>query len=296
MIFNQAYADIKPAFIAFPECIQDVQKCLQCSNAHSVPCVVKSGGHSNSGYSTIDGSVNDGFVINLAKMKGVSVKDDTVVVQAGCRFKDVYETLNGSHQLVTGGLCPFVGVGGYTQGGGYSGLSRKYGLAIDNVISMTMVTALGSRVVVANATTNSDLFWALRGGGGGNFGIVTDITFKTHTSEYSNYILGSLSFEAGAKSQEALSVIGRINSQLPQELYLDISVSSNRQLHVSPIFLGSLADAKVALKPITDLATEVSYANYSSYYTLAHEFATHGGYDEGTSGNPELLKGCILRH
>lgn len=292
VIYNQAYVDTKPAFVAFPETVPDVQKCLQCSSKHAVPCVVKSGGHSNSGYSTIDGSKDGGFVINLAKMNAISVENGTLIVQAGARWKNVYDKIDDL--LVTGGLCPFAGVGGFTLGGGYSGLSRKYGLAVDNVVSMTMVVVNGDRVVIANDTVNTDLFWALRGGGGGNFGIVTDFTFKTHAADYSSYVLGSLSFDAGAKSQEALSMIGRINSQLPREMYLDISISSNKKLSVFPIFLGSSADAVVHLQPILNLASRSSFSNFSSYYSLAYKLAADSGYDEVTSGKPELARGCII--
>lgn len=253
-----------------------------------MPCVVKCGGHSLAGYSTID---DYGFVINLSKMKSVSVGSGTAVVQAGALWKDVYSKME--NQLVTGGLCPSVGVGGYTLGGGYSALSRKYGLAIDNVISTTMVTASGDSVVVANDSTNPDLFWALRGGGGGNFGIVTDFTFKTHPANYSSYVLGSLSFEAGAKSQEALTMIGKINFQLPWEVYLDIAVSPNKELSVFIISLGNNSDATGLLQPLIDLASGTSFLNFDSYYSLIDELAKEKGYDAEASEIPELLRACI---
>ena len=102
-----------------------------------------------------------------------------------------------SETLIAGGECPTVGVGGYTLRGGFGPLSTTFGLAVDNVISMTMVTVDGGSAVVANAFTNSDLFWALRGGGGGNFGIVTDVTFRVHKAVHSNYMYLELTFEPG---------------------------------------------------------------------------------------------------
>ena len=274
-------------FVAFPRTVQDVQRCLQCSLEHAVPCVVKCGGHSLTGYSTIE----DGFVINLSKMNSVSVGSGTVVVQAGALWKDVYGRMG--NQLVTGGLCPSVGVGGLTLGGGYSGLSRKYGLVIDNVISMTMVTASGDSVVVANDSTNADLFWALRGGGGGNFGVVTEFTFKTHPADYSSYVFGSLHFEAGAKSQEALTMIGKMNLQLPWEMYLDIAVSADRELSVFTIYLGSYSNAVKILQPLIDMSSGTSFINFNSYYSLIDELAKERGYDAKVSGVPVLLRGCI---
>lgn len=189
---NIAYADLKPAFIAFPRTPQGVQRCLQCSARHFVPCVVKNGGHSRSGDSTID---DRGFVINLAKMNRVDVNGDTVVAQAGAKWSDIYNKLD-ANQLIVGPVCPTVGVSGYTLGGGYSLLARTYGLGSDNVVSMTMAKADGSGLVVVNATTNPDLYWALKGGGGGNFGIVTEFTLRIHPARFSNYIFGKLLFDA----------------------------------------------------------------------------------------------------
>lgn len=288
VVYNQAYIYLMPAFVSFPRTVYDVQRCLQCSAMHAMPCVVKSGGHCNSGYSTIG---TNGFVINLEKMNDVRVGSNTVVVQTGSRWKNVYDKLEDK-QLIMGGMCPFVGVGGYTLGGGYSILSRKYGLAIDNVISMTMVTANGDGVVTANATMNSDLFWAMRGGGGGNFGIVTDITFKFHAADYHAYILGSLSF--GNKSQQALSLLGRINSQLPREMYLDFIISSYEELHVASVYLGMYEHALEILKPLTDMASNVSFSTFNSYYSLAYKLAADSGINAHTSGESELLRGCIF--
>ena len=249
------------------------------------------GGHSNSGYSTINDS---GFVINLAKMNGISVDSDRIEVQGGALWGDVYELLNevNSQQLVTGGMCPDVGVGGYTLGGGYSVLSRMYGLASDNVISMRMVTANGSKVVVANESMNSDLFWALRGSGGGNFGIVTNFTFSTHTVTYQNYVKGELKFEAGSKSLQALMVVEQVNAQIPYEMYLDILISSNKELTVSPIYLGSYDDALKYLKNLIDIASEAKFGNFTSYYTLLQ--TTDDNIFRSSSGSPILQRGCIL--
>ena len=295
-IFNQAYADIKPAFVAFPRSNQEVQRCLQCSEMHAVPCVVKSGGHSSAGYSTV---TSPGYVINLAKMNAISSigGDDvnkTVLIQAGAKWGEIYAKMSTS-QLIVGGQCPSVGVAGLTLGGGYGILSRKYGLAIDSVVSMTMVTANGSEVVVANSTTNPDLFWALRGGGGGNFGIVTDITFETYSvdHEYSNYVLGKLQFEAGAKSQEALIVVGELNSELPHKLYLRISILPTKELVLQSIFFGDLDNACRHLAPIMNLEKDTTFSNFRSYYDLIRELEEMVHF-ASTSGLPEVQRGCII--
>lgn len=247
------------------------------------------GGDSNSGYSTIDGN---GFVINMAKMNAITVSSDKIEVQAGALWGDVYGLLNkvNSQQLITGPMYPNVGVGGYSLGGGFSLLNRKYGLAIDSVVSMRMVTANGSRVVVVNESMNAELFWALRGSGGGNFGIVTNFTISTHTVTYQNYVRGKLKFEAQSKSRRALLALGRMNAHLPQEMYLNILISSNKELSVSPFYLGDYDKAIKYLKPLIDLANETKFSNFTSYYNTllqTDEFRS-------SAGSPMLLRGCIL--
>ena len=279
MLFDSSYDDVKPAFVAFPESVEDVQRCLQCSAANAAPCVVKSGGHSNAGYSTIDGSIHNGFMISLAKLNRVRVSGDTVVAQTGAWWGDVYAIVK-DEALITGGSCSSVGVGGYTLGGGRSVLSRKYGLAIDNVVSMTMVTVNGDRVVVANATTNPDLFWALRGGGGGNFGIVTDITFKA-IQPYDSYTTISINFESNSK--EALETLGSINKQLPRELSLHFMVAPGKVLNVTAIVFGSRAMAVAAMKPLMDMSNDVQVDTYSSYsaYLSTVTSPASGHYERG---------------
>ncbi len=285
VVYNQAFAKDLPGFIAFPETIDEVQKCAQCSLAHSVPFTVKSGGHSNAGYSTTGAN---GFVISLKKMKNITLSGDTLQVQTGAVWEDVYNKVNTTQYIVTGGMCPSVGVGGFVLGGGYSILSRKYGLAIDNVISFTMVTANGSSVIVATNTKNSDLFWAVLGGGGGNYGIVVDMTFRLHNT-LSNFVFGGLKFEGGEKSQEVLALIGRLSKDLPQELYLDMIISENN-IHISPVYLGSYNDALKALDPIIHLASDVQLSNYTSYYEVLNLMAEH----LAKVSKPEILRGCLL--
>ena len=246
------------------------------------------GGHSNSGYSTINGS---GYVINMAKMKAITVSSDRIEVQAGALWGDVYELLNkvNHQQLITGPMYPNVGIGGYSLGGGFSLLSRKYGLAIDSVISMRMVTADGSRVVVVNESMNSELFWALRGSGGGNFGIITNFMISTHTVTYQNYVKGELKFEAGSKSLQALMAVEQVNAQLPREMYLDIVITSNKELTISPVFMGNYDDAVRYVQALINLASETKFSNYTSYYSLELDM-----FRPGTASH-FLSRGCILK-
>ena len=292
-IYNQAYSDVKPAFVAFPLSESDVQRCLQCSITHSVPCTVKSGGHSSAGYSTINGSNNNAFVISLAKLNGVVVSGDKATVGTGARWADVYAKLSSS-QLVVGGLCPSVGVAGYVLGGGFGAIHRKYGMAIDNVLSMTMVTANGARVVLASDVVNPGLFWALRGGGGGNFGVVTSITLKVHESTYSNFVMGMMDFEVGSKSQQALSTFGQIHANLPRELNLDIVLLPSQKVRIALTYLGNYSDCTASLAPLMDLASATNFTNYTSFVMMNSAFSLPDGNDITSSVKPHYINGCIL--
>jgi FAD/FMN-containing dehydrogenase len=135
---------------------------------------IRGGGHNGPGLGTCD----DGLVIDLSLMRGVRVDPaaGTVRTGGGCVWGDVDHATHAYGLAVPSGIVSSTGVGGLTLGGGVGSLSRKYGLTIDNLLSVDMVLADG-RVVTASADENADLFWAVRGGGG-NFGVVTSFLFK----------------------------------------------------------------------------------------------------------------------
>jgi hypothetical protein len=156
----------QPAFVALPNTDSEVQRALACAVRNNLRVAVKAGGHSFAGYSTIS---SPGFMINLLNMKRVDWTNDTIVnVESGATWADVYSAFKarGGLWVVTGGLCPSVGVAGFTQGGGVGPSARQFGLAADNLIGATVVLANASRIVHADTEVNSDLLWAMRGGGG----------------------------------------------------------------------------------------------------------------------------------
>jgi FAD binding domain/Berberine and berberine like len=173
--FNLLFDNRTPAAIAQCRRIEDVQACVSAAAAARAPIAARSGGHSYAGYSTPDGAL----IVDLSGMSSVEVNTDgTAVIGGGARLIDVYTALASAGRCLPAGSCPSVGIAGLTLGGGIGVLSRKYGLTCDRLVSATVVTADGaSRTVSVSA--EPDLFWALRGGGGGNFGIVTSLTFDT---------------------------------------------------------------------------------------------------------------------
>ncbi|MFN2478180.1 MAG: FAD-binding oxidoreductase [Pseudonocardiaceae bacterium] len=173
--FNPLFDNRTPAAIAQCRRIEDVQACVSAAAAAGAPIAARSGGHSYAGYSTPDSAL----IVDLSAMSSVEVNaGGTAVIGGGARLIDVYTALAGAGRCLPAGSCPSVGIAGLTLGGGIGVLSRKYGLTCDQLLSVTVVTADGTARTVS-ASAEPDLFWALRGGGGGNFGIVTSFTFAT---------------------------------------------------------------------------------------------------------------------
>jgi FAD/FMN-containing dehydrogenase len=138
-----------------------------------VPAVPRSGGHCFAGRSS-----SDGIVIDVTPMSAVSVSGGVAKIGAGARLGDVYDALDERGLTMAAGCGPDVGIAGLTLGGGLGILGRKYGLTADQLLGAQVVLADG-RIVQCDGDLNDDLFWALRGGGAGNLGVVTSFTFRT---------------------------------------------------------------------------------------------------------------------
>jgi hypothetical protein len=164
------FDDTAPRAIAYCASAADVALCLAFAQDHAVPVVARSGGHSAGGYST-----TPGLVIDVSGLDSVTLGRDSATIGTGAQLVDITNTLAPAGLAMSGGYCPTVAAGGYLQGGGLGILTRSLGVASDKVTSAQVVLADG-RVVTASPREHSDLYWALRGGGGGNFGIVTSYT------------------------------------------------------------------------------------------------------------------------
>ncbi|MBG6134540.1 FAD-binding oxidoreductase [Longispora fulva] len=175
LLFDPRFDASRPAGIAYCAGPADVAECLRFARLSGVPVTPRSGGHSFAGYST-----GPGLVIDVTRMNTVSdVGSGRARVGAGTRLVDLYTALDGHGVTVPGGSCPTVGVAGLALGGGIGVVSRAYGTLSDNVAALRIVTPDGI-VRDCDAEREPDLFWACRGGGGGNFGVVTEFTFTTH--------------------------------------------------------------------------------------------------------------------
>ena len=164
------FDNINPKGIAFCVSSADAAACLAFARRYALPIAVRSGGHSLGGYST-----TPGVIIDVSELNSISVGNGSVTLGPGAENVDVLTTLAPHGLAVVGGACPTVAAGGFIQGGGLGFLTPPFGMACNNVTSAQVVLASG-KVVTASAQQNSDLYWAIRGGGGGNFGIVTSYT------------------------------------------------------------------------------------------------------------------------
>ncbi|MHB8469573.1 MAG: FAD-binding oxidoreductase [Gaiellaceae bacterium] len=174
-LFN-AMIDTRPALIARCRGPEDVSRAIEFAREHGLPLAIRGGGHNGGGL----GSVDAGVVIDLSLLRSISVDPVARVVRVGggCTWAEVDAATHGYGLAVPCGIISTTGVGGLTLGGGIGHLTRGYGLTIDNLLAAEVVLADG-RCVNASAEENPELFWALRGGGG-NFGVVTEFTFRAH--------------------------------------------------------------------------------------------------------------------
>ena len=171
---NYRYRSVVPAGIALCARPEDVQACVRWARENGVPLVARSGGHSFAGYSR-----TTGLQVDLRRMKSATVdlQSGTLRVTGAVRFSDLDAVLRPHNLLIPAGQCPPVGLNGFTLGGGFGFYSRTHGLAVDHLIRTEVVLATGDKVT-ADHSRHSDLFWACRGGGGGNFGINTSMEFS----------------------------------------------------------------------------------------------------------------------
>jgi len=180
LLYNPLFDDLYPAAIAYCATSDDVARSISFARDHGIAVAPRAGGHSYGGYSSGDGRL----VIDVTSMRAVAptasqAPPGSAGVQAGARLIDVYNALGNAGRLLPGGSCPSVGIAGLALGGGVGVFARQFGITADNIEALTIVTA-DSRTLSCSPSSNADLFWACRGGGGGNFGIVTDFTFKTY--------------------------------------------------------------------------------------------------------------------
>ncbi|TCO65438.1 FAD-binding oxidoreductase [Actinocrispum wychmicini] len=268
--FNSLRDSRKPAAVALCKKNEDVQACVAVARGSKIPIAARSGGHSYAGYSTPE----NGLQVDVRAMADVEVRPDgTVRIGAGAKLADVYAALAKAGRCLPAGSCPTVGIAGLTLGGGIGVLSRKFGLTCDRLDAVTVVTA-DSRVVTATKGADADMFWAMRGGGGGNFGIATEFIFTTEPAP--ELTVFSLRFPAGS----AANVLGEWQqwvTRIPNELWTNMVITggSPPTCRVGGCFVGSVgalnslvADllSRTSARPASRLVQSKGYLDAMRYF------------------------------
>ncbi len=212
-VYN-AMIDKHPAAIARCQDTADVITAVRFARQHDLEIAVRGGGHNAAGFGVWD----DALVIDLSGMRSTTVDPEhhTVRVDGGATWGDVDHATVAFGMATPSGFLASTGVGGLTLGGGIGYLSRRFGLTVDNLLSADVVLADGT-FVTASERSHSDLFWALRGGGG-NFGIVTSFTFRCHDIGEAGTIIGGPVLYDAADTAEVMRWYRELQPSLPEEL------------------------------------------------------------------------------
>jgi hypothetical protein len=252
---NPRWDAAQPLAVLSAASAADVAAGLAFATKYRLPIALRSGGHNYPGYSA-GGAPGTGIppslVIDTRGLNAITIgANNRATIGAGASLADVYNTVGNSGRAIAGGSCATVGIAGLALGGGVGVLVRAYGLTIDSLSEVEIVTADG-QTRTANSTTNSDLFWACRGGGGGHLGVVTSLTFDTVVAPQVTMFALSWPFASAAAvitawQAWAPSADPRLWSTL--KLLNGPKYGSNPGLTVSGTWLGAPADLNAQFAP-----------------------------------------------
>jgi hypothetical protein len=269
--------DKYPALIARCADAVDVVKSVQFGRVHHLPVAVRGGGHSLSGSSVCDG----GIVIDLSCMKGICIDPEkrTAWAQAGLTLGEFVQATQAYGLATTTGTVGGTGLAGLTLGGGLGWFMGKYGLTVDNLLSVDLVTADG-RVLRASASEHPDLFWGIRGGGG-NFGIVIAFEFQLHP--VGPVLAGKVVYPL-ERAREVLRFYRKYTSTAADELtaYACLSTTPGGlpAIAINLCYCGSLEEGERAVSPLrkfgTPLVDLIRPKSYLKMLTLADRGAPAG--------------------
>ena len=272
--------DKRPALIARCRGVADVADAVAIAQKLQLEVAVRGGGHNVAGRATVDG----GVMIDLAPMKGIHVdpRARRVRAQGGVTWGELNRETQLHGLAVTGGVISTTGIGGLTLGGGVGWLMGKHGLALDNLVSVDLVLADG-RVVTASEQENSDLFWAVRGGGG-NFGVATSLEYRLHP--VGPHVISGLIAYPFDMAWDVLRRYRDLTERLPDELTMVATVahapdgSGQKLAAMALCHCGSLAEGEKAVQPIKAFGTPVMDVIAAQPYTLMNSMLD-AGYPRG---------------
>jgi FAD/FMN-containing dehydrogenase len=276
---HNAMIDRRPDFIVRCAGVADVIGAVNFARSHDLLVAIRGTGHNIAGTSLCDG----GLVIDLSLMKSVRIDPvaRTARVEGGASWGELNHDLQAFGLAATGGFISTTGVSGLTLGGGLGWLVRKHGLALDNLVSADVVTADG-KLLIASASQNEDLFWALRGGGG-NFGVVASFEFRVHPA---GMVLAGLVLHPASAGKEALQfwrefgpkaseefTDGALVFNAPADMPLPDALRREPIVGIGGVYTGPLDAAASALAPLRRFgppaADVIQPMPYSAAQTMA---------------------------
>jgi FAD/FMN-containing dehydrogenase len=254
---HNGLVDKRPALIARCRGVADVADAIALAHRLGLEVAGRGGGHNVAGRATVEG----GLMIDLAPMKGIHVDPArrTVQAQGGVTWGELNRETQLHGLAVTGGVVSTTGIGGLTLGGGLGWLMSKYGLALDNLVSVEIVTADGKVRQVSEAA-EPDLFWALRGGGG-NFGVATALEYRLYP--VGPTVTGGLVAHPFAAAHDMLRFYRDVTASLPDDLTVFAGLihapdgSGTKLAGMVACHSGSPAEGEAAMRPLKGFGSPV---------------------------------------
>jgi FAD/FMN-containing dehydrogenase len=238
---NARFDDVRPQAVVRCESPEDVAEAIRFARRQGMAVATRGGAHCFGGRSS-----TEGLLVDVSPMRSVKTSSDAVTVGGGTRLGEMYGSLLEQDLTVPAGSCPSVGVAGLALGGGLGIIGRKHGLTSDHLLGVQIVLADG-RVLECDQHHEEDLFWALRGGGPGNFGVVTTLTFRTVPAPTAT------NFGLAWPLTEAAAVIDAWQSWAPgapEEIAASLVIGASAQVDESPsvevfgVMLGTESDTE----------------------------------------------------
>ena len=234
---------------------EDVSNAIVWAKSNSLPIRVRSGRHNYEGYS----NGNDVVIIDISKMNNISLDEENnkVTIQCGVQNREINKLLGGKEYQFPGGGCPTVAIPGLVLGGGWGYSSRVLGLGCDSLVELEMIDYNGEKIV-ANKNINEDLFWASKGGGGGNFGIVVSMTFEL-SKKISMATLINIDYQNIDKEEsiEIVQVWQNMFKDLDRRINLKMGIYNSEEkgngIRITGLFYGNEEEANNILAPLKNI-------------------------------------------
>jgi hypothetical protein len=270
-VYNQRFDGVQPDAVARPLDAADVRAAVRWALSQGVGLRARSGGHSYAGYSTLE----RGTVLDLRRLNRIEVdrSTGTATIGPGAQLVDVYATLAGHGVTLPGGSCPSVGIAGVTLGGGMGLAGRAFGLTADHLVGAQIVSAAGE-LQALDAAHDPDLLWALRGGGGGNFGIVTEFTFRLHAlPPGASWFIVSWPWTAAAQALSSWLAWAPGSDQRITSIFRLQGGGGSTSVDAIGQYLGSPADLSALLAPLQQVPGTSVASGYQDYLGLQLRWA-----------------------